>query len=180
MERPLPPSDHDLSAPAPSAPAYERRRPEESVLYRAIQAEIETFVAAARERERPLPRFVEREMRGFLECGILAHGFLRVHCAACGRDRLVAFSCKGRGFCPSCGSRRMADTEAHLVDRVFPKAPVRQWVLTLPFALRYRLAYDSGLTSAVLRVFVREVFASLRRSARRRAESRRPLSHARL
>jgi hypothetical protein len=32
----------------------------------------------------------------------------------------------------------MADTAAHLVDRVLPEVPVRQWVLSLPFALRYR------------------------------------------
>jgi len=44
---------------------------------------------------------------------------------------------------------------------------VRQWVLSLPFGLRYRLAYDAPLTSAVLGVFVRTVFASLRRRARR-------------
>ena len=43
-----------------------------------------------------------------------------------------------RGFCPSCGGRRMADTAAHLVDRVLPRVPVRQWVLTLPFCLRFR------------------------------------------
>ena len=42
------------------------------------------------------------------------------------RERLLAFSCKGRGFCPSCGGRRMADTAAHLVDRVIPEVPVRQ------------------------------------------------------
>jgi hypothetical protein len=59
-----------------------------------------------------------------------------------------------------------ADTAAHLVDRVLPHVPVRQWVLSLPFALRYRLAYDAPLTSAVLGVFVRTVFASLRRRAR--------------
>lgn len=63
---------------------------------------------------RPPPRFVEREFRRFLRCGIFAHGFLRVHCDACGCDRLVPFSCKGRGFCSSCGGRRMADTAAHL------------------------------------------------------------------
>jgi hypothetical protein len=44
----------------------------------------------------------------------------------------------------------MADTAAHLVDRVLPAVPMRQWVLFLPFALRYRLAYDAALTSAVL------------------------------
>ena len=59
-------------------------------------------------RDRPLPQFVEREFHRFLECGILAHGFLRVHCDACGRDRLVAFSCKGRGFCPTSSATTIA------------------------------------------------------------------------
>jgi len=80
----------------------------------------------------------------------------------------VAFTCKGRGFCPACGGRRMADTAAHLVDRVLPEVLVRQWVLSLPFALRYRLAYDGPLTSALLGLFVRTVFASLRQRARLR------------
>ncbi len=56
----------------------------------------------------------------------------------------------------------MADTAAHLVNRVLPRVPVRQWVLSLPFGLRYRLAHDRELTAAVLRVFVRAIFASLR------------------
>jgi hypothetical protein len=43
-------------------------------------------------------RFVEREIRAYLDCGILANGFLRVHCDDCGCDHLVAFSCKGRGL----------------------------------------------------------------------------------
>jgi len=153
-------------------PSYERHRPEETVLFGVVQAELQTFLA--QQRDRPLPGFIERESRGFLECGIFAHGFLRVHCDACGRDRIVAFSCKGRGFCPSCLGRRMAETAAHLVDRVLPEAPVRQWVLTLPFALRYRLAYDAALTSVVLREFVRGVFASYRRRARQRGPIRRP------
>ena len=62
----------------------------------------------------------------------------------------------------------MADTAAHLVDRVLPQTPVRQWVLSLPFSLRYRLAYDASLTRDVLRLFVRRVFASMRRRARLR------------
>ena len=147
---------------------YVRRRPEETVLYQIVAQQLETFLARAEQRDRLVPRFVVRELRGFLDCGILARGFLRVHCDACGRDRLVAFSCKGRGVCPSCGGRRMADTAAHLVDRVLPRAPVRQWVLTVPFALRFRMAYDAGLAAAVLQLFVRAVFASLRRRARAR------------
>jgi hypothetical protein len=59
----------------------------------------------------------------------------------------------------------MADTAAHLVDRVFPEVPVRQVVLLLPFALRYRLVFDQELCSEVLRIFVQSVFTSLRRRA---------------
>ena len=60
----------------------------------------------------------------------------------------------------------MADTAAHLVDRVFPHVPVRQWVLSLPFALRYRLAYDAKLVTGVLQIFANTVFASLLHRAR--------------
>ncbi len=59
----------------------------------------------------------------------------------------------------------MADTAAHLMDRVLPEAPVRQWVLSLPYSLRYLLAYNAGLVSEVLHIFVRAVFASIRRRA---------------
>jgi len=65
----------------------------------------------------------------------------------------------------------MADTAAHLVDRVLPRAPVRQWVLSLPVPLRYRLAYDAKLTSEILNVFVRAVFGSLKRRAGRRGQT---------
>jgi hypothetical protein len=56
----------------------------------------------------------------------------------------------------------MSDTAAHLVGRVIPHVPVRQWVLSLPYALRYRLAYNVGTVTAVLGVFVRAVFGDSR------------------
>jgi hypothetical protein len=59
----------------------------------------------------------------------------------------------------------MADTAAHLVDRVIPAVPVRQWVLSLPYALRFRAAFDSELMGELLGIFIREVFASLIRRA---------------
>ncbi len=68
---------------------------------------------------RAVPGYVEGELRRYLECGILACGFCRARCPACGHDFLVAFSCQGRGVCPSCNARRMAETAAHLLDHVF-------------------------------------------------------------
>ena len=46
------------------------------------------------------------------------------------------------------------------------RVPVRQWVLSLPHALRYRLAYDAPMVTDVLGIFTRTVFASLIRRAR--------------
>jgi hypothetical protein len=158
--------------------AYIPRRPEKSVLYETVAGHLETFLARQRERDRPVPRFVERELRKFLECGVAAGGFLRVHCDDCGMDRVVPYSCKCRGFCPSCCGRRMADTAAHLADRVFPEEPVRQWVLSVPYPLRYRLAYDAPLVTAVARIFQRAVFASIRRRAGMRSLNRRARSGA--
>jgi hypothetical protein len=60
----------------------------------------------------------------------------------------------------------MADTAAHLVDRVIPWVPVRQWVLSLPYSVRFRVAFDSELLGEVLGIFVREVFALYRKRAR--------------
>jgi transposase-like zinc-binding protein/putative transposase len=142
--------------------------PTATVLYGIVREHFETFRAqAASLRDGDgLPKFVEQEFRDFLRCGCLAGGFARFRCAACGLDRLVAFSCKGRGFCPRCGGRRMAERAAHLVDHVLPDVPVRQWVLSLPHRLRYLLAWDHDLCRAVSRVAVRAVLGFLRRRAR--------------
>ena len=147
---------------------YRRRRPEHSVLYRVVHDHFETFRAqsASIRDGGGLPRFVDEEFRSYLRCGWLAAGFARFRCAACGTDRLVAFSCKGRGFCPSCSARRMAQHTAHLVDHVFPSVAVRQWVLSLPFRIRYLLAWDHDLARAVVAVFLRTVMGFLRTRAR--------------
>jgi hypothetical protein len=80
---------------------------------------------------------------------------------------------------------------------VLPAVPVRQWVLTVPHRLRYRLAFDHALCRAVLGVFIRAVLAWYRRrpacwcpgwaerhrhrraALRERARTQRPLSRAR-
>ena len=153
--------------PSPSA-AYQPRNPAQGVLYQVVRDHFETFraQAAGLSDGEGLPRFVEREFRDFLHCGCLAGGFARLRCTACGLDRLVAFSCKGRGFCPSCGGRRMLERAAHLVDHVFPPVPVRQWVLSLPLRLRYLLAWNHDLCRAVVAVYVRTVLGFLRHVAR--------------
>ena len=150
------------------APAYRPRRPSETVLYGVVRDHLETFLAHARATyEAPLPRYVEEELRGYLRCGIFAHGFVMCRCDACGYDLLVAFSCKARAVCPSCAGRRMANVAAHLVDRVLPPVPVRQWVLSVPFELRALAAFRADVLSALARMFIEAVFTRYRSWAKR-------------
>lgn len=109
------------------------------------------------EQGRGLPGYVVREFEEYLKCGRLAHGFLRVRCESCYHEKLLAFSCKRRGFCPSCGARRMADSAAHLVDEVLPNRPIRQWVLSVPFPLRYLFATNPQVMSRVLTIVHRVI-----------------------
>ena len=75
-----------------SCAAYERRRPEETVLYQLVQEHLETFFAQIEaETGADLPDFVKAEFEAFLECGILANGFLRVRCDECHHEKIVAF-----------------------------------------------------------------------------------------
>ena len=62
---------------------------------------------------------------------------------------------------------RMSETAAHLVDSVIPEIPTRQWVLSVPAPLRFLMAYDSEVLSVVVNTFVNNVFAWLRKKAKR-------------
>jgi len=160
-----------VSADAAQRAPYHPRNPQGTVLYALVQRHALTLFHDVRERHPlgfGLPAFVEHEFLRYLDCGLLSRGFVRVHCAACGDDQLVAFSCKGRGFCPSCTGRRMHDTAAHLVDRVLPDVSYRQWVLSVPRPLRLLLSVRPALIGPVLQIFLRAVFAWQRRRARRR------------
>lgn len=118
--------------------AYRRRTPETEPLYQVLSGHLETFLEGLRATDHQLPRHVEQELRAYLKCGILSYGFLRVRCEDCGESRVVAFSCKKRGFCPSCLGRRMADTAARLVEAAgrlrFVDPETLQFSLKTPWA----------------------------------------------
>jgi len=135
--------------------SYCPRSPESTLPYLVVAQNLETFLARQQERERAMPVFVEEEFRSFLKCGVAEFGFLRFRCTQCGKDRLLSFSCKNRGYCPACCGRRMADSAAHLVDRVIPAVPVRQRVFSLPYSLRYRVAFDAALFGEVIGIMIR-------------------------
>ena len=86
---------------------YRRRAPETSVLR-------EAFRRGMSEVSPWLPAPVKREVVAYLRCGDVRYGFVEVSCEGCHESRLVAFSCKGRGWCPSCTTRRAVETGFHV------------------------------------------------------------------
>ena len=129
----------DIHHPARHRPRLCPPRTRNTALYQVFQRHLPSFerMWADSDTGNCLPKHVTQELQKFLTCGILSHGFAQMHCDACHKRHLVAFSCKGRGFCPSCMGRRMNEGAANLVDHVLPEqVPIRQWVLNLGNVLR--------------------------------------------
>jgi hypothetical protein len=155
-------------ANAARAVRYERHRPERTALYEVVRDNLETLYGAIDDGalDVRVPKHARKELEGYLDCGLLCRGFARLVCEACGDSRVVAWSCKGRGFCPSCLGRRMCATAANLVEHVLPQGvPLRQWVLTFPHPWRGRLAHDGALLGRLTRLFLQTVQAFYARRA---------------
>ena len=95
-------------------------------------------------------------LEAFIRCGDLHFGFVRVRCVNpdCSNkdEKLVAFSCKTRGLCPSCGQRRAIEWAERMVEFVLPSVPYRQLVFTIPIALRKPFLFDRSLYGQLCRV----------------------------
>ena len=138
-------------------PLYHPRDTQDSVLVNVLRDHLDAFIEATEsDGGSGLPPFVQRQLRAMVGCGDVTLGIARFECGSCQGSRVVPFSCKTR-LCPSCAGRRMAEQSAHLVDRVMPRAPYRQWVLTFPWELARAVAYDADLCSRVFATFADEV-----------------------
>jgi len=104
------------------------------------------------------------ELEAYLRCGIHHYGFLRVRCPKgdCALEHALPFSCKKRGFCSSCFAKRAAEIEEHLTENLLPRVPYRQYVLTFPHSLRYRLAWDSDLLAVIHKAVIDCIYRFIR------------------
>lgn len=148
--------------------SYERRRPEATVLHKVVRENLLSFIelAEADPSSASLPDYIKKEFHEFLDCGMLQKGFLRVRCEDCHHERLLAFSCKKRGFCPSCTGRKQALTTEFVMEELLPHVPIRQYVLSFPFAVRFLLAARPAVLSDVLTIVNRAISALVNRKAR--------------
>lgn len=133
-----------ISCPKKSQAVYRPRRPEKTPLFQVIKKHFNTWYKQSTEHDKPVPCYIPKAFHKYLECGILAKGFACARCTGCNKDFFIALSCKGRGICPSCNTRSMVETAAHLVDNVLPRIPFRQFVISFPMRIRHCLETHKG------------------------------------
>ncbi len=119
---------------------YRARKPQETPLYRLVEALYEEVKGVWEERFEQRygywRAFVDDVINAYLDCGLFESGFARVRCSGCGAEFLVATSCQRRGFCPSCGAKRAAAFAAFLADEVLEEVQHAMWTFSLPKMLR--------------------------------------------
>ena len=134
---------------------YRIRTPEASVLYQivfhsrddlSVQWETRFQHQYGCLRDEVLKTYEE-----YLNCGILAHGAARAYCDGCKHSLLIAFSCKRRGVCPSCGAKRAVKFAEHIHREVIEDVPHRHTVFTIPKRLRVFFKYDRKLNTILFR-----------------------------
>ena len=74
-----------------------------------------------------------------------ADGFARVRCPDCHHEYLLAFSRRGRWFCPRCQAKKVVQFGQHLRDNLLYPVPHRQYVFNIPIILRTYFKYDRNL-----------------------------------
>jgi hypothetical protein len=95
--------------------------------------------------------FVDEQVQRYLDCGLFENGFARVRCPECAEEYLLAFSCKTRELCPSCGAKRSAATAALLAEEVLADVAHAQWVFVMPKMLRPYFLHNRELLGGLAR-----------------------------
>jgi len=128
---------------------YRRRNPRNTSLYQLIEDHFDKFCREYEQRyeyrDGALRPIVQETIDKYLNCGLLENGFCRVYCDNCRKDYLVAFSCKGRYFCPSCHQVRVLRWGDWVVNTLLEDVPHCQLVFSIPKLVRNAFARNRKL-----------------------------------
>jgi len=123
------------------------------VFYRVLFHYFEEFVSEYENRfEREYGYFrpvIKEVVEKYLDCGNPKCGFARIRCGDCGKEFLLYFSCKVRGFCPSCHAKRVEEWGEWMREELVLDVPHRQVVFTIPKMLRVFFKYKRSLLSGL-------------------------------
>ena len=139
-----------------AGPVYRSRKPKASPLWHCLFLHFDAFLARYEvcygKRYGYLRSIITEVVNKFLDCGDLEHGFARIRCDHCKKDHLLAFSCKGRWFCPSCHQKKVQLFGALVVESILFPVPHRHYTLGIPQMLRPYFRYNRDLLKQLCRI----------------------------
>lgn len=158
-----------MGDPAPcqnTTAVYHPRKPTDSPLYHLLESHFDHFEQIYDERfdrgygfYRPV---ISDVVRAYLKCGDLKQGFARVRCPDCHYEYLLAFSCRGRWFCPSCHAKKVVQFGEVLRENILYPVPHRQYVFSIPIILRKFFLYNRSLLSELTKCAADSLLCFLR------------------
>ena len=150
------------------AGVYRPQHPERTVLYRVLFHYFDRFLTEYESRfEREYGYFrpiIKDVVERYLDCGNPRCGFARIRCPDCRQERLVMFSCRTRGFCPSCHAKRIEEWGEWMRETLLLDVAHRQIVFTIPKRLRVFFKFNRRLLGDLCRCALR---AKTKREAER-------------
>jgi ssDNA-binding Zn-finger/Zn-ribbon topoisomerase 1 len=145
---------------------YKRRKPQETSLWKLLDHHFFEFEERYDDLFQQQYGFyrpvISHVVRKYLECGDLHQGFARIKCPDCHYEYLLAFSCRGRWFCPSCHNKKVVQFGHHLKETVLYPVPHRQYVFSVPKILRRFFFYDRKLLGKLSQCSVKSLTKFLR------------------
>jgi ribosomal protein S27E len=148
---------------------YRPRHPERTVLYRVIFHYFERFVTEYESRfERDygyLRPVIKDVVERYLDCGNPRCGFARIRCPRCRAEHLLMFSCKTRGFCPSCHAKRLEEWGEWMRETLLFDVPHRQVVFVIPKMLRVFFKFKRKLLGELCRCAERTLLSYFQAAA---------------
>ena len=143
------------------AGVYRPRHPERTVLYRVLFHYFDRFLTEYEHRFEKeygfLRPIIKEVVERYLDCGNPHCGFARIRCPDCGEERLLMFSCRTRGFCPSCHAKRLEEWGEWMREELLLDVPHRQVVFTIPRMLRIFFKYNRRLLGELCRCGLRSL-----------------------
>jgi len=145
------------------AGVYRPRHPERTAFYRVLFHYFDRFLAEYESRFEKqygyLRPIIKEVVERYLDCGNPRCGFARIRCPDCQAEHLLMFSCRTRGFCPSCHAKRLEEWGEWMREELLLDVPHRQVVFTIPKMLRIFFRYNrrllGGLCLSALRSLTR-------------------------
>jgi hypothetical protein len=100
---------------------------------------------------------IKEVVERYLDCGNPRCGFARIRCPDCHTEHLLMFSCRTRGFCPSCHAKRLEEWGEWVRETLLLDVPHRQVVFTIPRMLRIFFKYNRRLLGDLCRSALRSL-----------------------